>query len=623
MRLLDCTDLAKRHAGGRSGGARRGPRAAALLALLLLCCLFGPLAAPGVAAPAGAAAPARDSAQALLARLALQQAELTAGAGAAQDVFGCSVAISADTALIGAQYQATGRKDEAGAAYIFTRSGGVWTQQAELIAADGAAGDRFGCSVAISADTALVGAPLHDVAGQANAGAAYVFTRSGGAWIPEQTLTAADGVAYDAFGYSVAFSGGAALVGAPYHDAAGKDDAGAAYVFTRFGGVWTQEAKPVAAAGAAGDRFGYSVAISADTALAGAPFRDAAGKANAGAAYVFTRSAGAWTRRQTLTAAAGAAGDQLGYSLALEGDTALLGAPWHATAGKADAGAAYVFTRSGGSWTRQAKLTAADAGAAGDQFGSSVALAGDTALLGAPWHDTAGKSRAGAAYVFTRSGGDWTLQQTLTAATAGGDQLGYSVAIAEVTAIVGAPFHDTAGMDHAGAAYVFLTSPYIALFTPTSGPVGTVVTVTGTGFTGATAVTFNGVAAVFNVGSAARITATVPAGATSGKIAVTTTSGVTVTSAANFTVIPAPSLTKLKPAAAKRGATVIINGSGFGAKRGTSSVKFGAKKCATYLSWSNTRITCKVPETARYGRLNVVVTTAGGKSNAKSFRVKR
>ena len=178
MRLLDCTDLAKRRAGGRSGGARRGPRAAALLAITLLCCLFGPLAAPS------AAAPAHDSAQALRARLALQQAELIAGAGAAEDVFGCSVAISADTALVGAQYQATAGKDEAGAAYIFTRSAGVWTQEAKLTAADGAAGDRFGCSVAISADTALVGAPLHDVAGRANAGAVYVFTRSGGAWTP-------------------------------------------------------------------------------------------------------------------------------------------------------------------------------------------------------------------------------------------------------------------------------------------------------------------------------------------------------------------------------------------------------------------------------------------------------
>ena len=269
----------------------------------------------------------------------------------------------------------------------------------------------------------------------------------------------------------------------------------------------------------------------------------------------------------------------------------------------ADAGAAYVFARSAGAWTRRAKLTAdgaATAGAAGDQFGYSVALTEDTALVGAPWHDSAGRARSGAAYVFTRSGAAWTLQQTLTAATVAGDQLGYAVALAEVTALVGAPFHDAAGKDRAGAAYVFLTSPFISLFTPTSGPVGTVVTVTGTDFTGVTAVTFNGVAAIFSVGSAARITATVPAGASSGRIAVTA-AGSTVTSAARFTVIPAPSLTRLKPAAAERGATVTISGSGFGAKRGTSFVKFGVRKCATYLSWSNTKIKCKVPATAKYG----------------------
>ena len=541
MRPLDGTGLVERVVGRSPGGARRGPLAA-LLAVTLLGCLFCPLAAAAAAAP-NAAAP-DFSARTLLARLALRQAELTAGAGvAADDIFGCSVAISGDTALVGARYEATPGKDEAGAAYVFTRSAGVWTQEAKLIAADGAAGDRFGYAVAIAGDTALVGAPLHDVAGQANAGAAYVFTRSAGVWAAEQTLTAADAAAYDAFGYSVALSGDTALVGAPHHDAAGKDDAGAAYVFTRSAGVWTQAAEPVAAAGAAGDRFGYAVAISGDTALVGAPYHDVAGKANAGAASVFTRSGGAWTFRQTLTA--GAAGDRFGHAVAIAGDTALLGAPWHAAAGKADAGAAYVFTRSAGAWTRQAKLTAdaatTAAGAAGDQFGYSVAVAGDTALVGAPWRDTAGKARAGAAYVFTRSGAAWNPHQTLTAAIAGGDQFGYAVAVAGVTALVGSPFHDTAGMARAGAAYVFLTEPSIARFTPTLGPVGTVVTVTGTGFADATAVTFNGVAALFSVRSATRITATVPAGATSGRIAVTTPSS-TVMSAVRFTVIPAPLL---------------------------------------------------------------------------------
>jgi len=129
-------------------------------------------------------------------------------------------------------------------------------------------------------------------------------------------------------------------------------------------------------------------------------------------------------------------------------------------------------------------------------------------------------------------------------------------------------------------------------------------------------------APIFSVVSDAQITATVPAAATTGPIAVTTPGG-TGTSAASFTVIPAPSITKLKPTSAKRGATVTISGTGFGAAGVAGFVKFGAKKCATYLSWSDTRIKCKVPAKAKYGKVSVTVTTAGGASNAKSFTVKR
>ena len=518
MRTLDGTGLAKRGAAGRSGGVRRGPRAAALLGVTLLCCLFGPSAAAGAAAQSAAAqsaapaeaAPAHDSAQVLLARMAVRQAQLFAWDGAASDNFGYSVAFSGETALVGAPYHDTTGKVSAGAAYVFTRSGGLWTEQAQLIAGDGAAGDRFGHWVALSGETALVGAPYHDTAGKVSAGAAYVFTRSGGLWTEQAQLIAGDGAAEDKFGYSVALSGETALVGAPNHATKGLENAGAAYVFTRSGGSWPQQAQKIA-----GDI---------------------------------------------------ATGDQFGFSVALFGETALVGAKFHDTAGKVGAGAAYVFSRSGGSWTEQAQLFGWD-GAAGDDFGFSVALSGGTALIGAPRHDAA-------------------------------------------------------GLANAGIAYVFLTAPSITLFAPTAGPVGTAVTLTGTGFSGATAVTFNGTAAAtFSVDSDAQVTAAVPSGATSGPIAVTTPGG-TGTSAANYTVIPAPSITKLKPASGKRGATVTISGSGLGATRGGSSVRFGNKKCAQYVSWSDTQIKCKVPTKATYGSLNVTVKTAGGVSNAVSFTVK-
>ena len=367
MRALDGTGHAKRLARGRSRGARRGPLAAALTALLMLGCLLG-------LAATASAAPLDSSAEALLARLALQQSELTAAAGAAADIFGSSVAISGDTALVGAPLHDTAGAADAGAAYVFVRSAGSWTQQAKLTAADGAAHDSFGYSVALSGDTALVGASRHDTAGLADAGAAYVFTRSGGSWTQQAQLTA--GAAGDIFGGSVALSGETALVGAVRHDSGGAADAGAAYVFTRSAGSWTQQAQLIAADAAAADWFGGSVAVSGDTALVGAYGRDTPGQADAGAAYIFTRSAGSWTQQALLIADAGAAGDMFGNSVALSGETALVGARFHDTVGQADAGAAYVFTRSGGSWMQQAKLTAAD-GAALDSFGYSVALSGE------------------------------------------------------------------------------------------------------------------------------------------------------------------------------------------------------------------------------------------------------
>ena len=180
-----------------------------------------------------------------------------------------------------------------------------------------------------------------------------------------------------------------------------------------------------------------------------------------------------------------------------------------------------------------------------------------------------------------------------------------------------------------GNAYVSITPPSalpeITGFSPTSGPVGTSVTLTGTGFTGATTVEFGGTAATsYSVVGDTQITTTVPAGATSGPIAVTTPGG-TATSGASFTVtvIAKPSLSRLSPTAAKRGVTVTLTGTSFGSKRGTSYVKFGTTKCGTYVSWSNTRIKCKVPAKAVFGKRYVRVTTAAGTSNAKTFTVKR
>ena len=218
-----------------------------------------------------------------------QQAELTASDGTAFDKFGWSVAISGDTALVGAPQHAVGSNAYQGAAYVFAGSGSTWTQRAELTAADGAAWDKLGSSVALSGDTAVIGAPRH-VVGSTFHGAAYVFAGSGGTWTQQAELTASDGAAWDFFGFSVAISGDTALVGAPSHAVSGNSQQGTAYVFAGSGSTWTQQAELSASDGAAGDNFGWAVAFSGNSALVGALYHAVGGNPLQGAAYVFVNA---------------------------------------------------------------------------------------------------------------------------------------------------------------------------------------------------------------------------------------------------------------------------------------------------------------------------------------------
>ena len=208
-------------------------------------------------------------------------------------------------------------------------------------------------------------------------------------------LTASDATAGDRFGFSVSIDGNTAVVGALLHDDDGLSS-GSAYVFVRSAGIWTQQAKLTASDAAANDLFGISVAIDGDTAVIGASGDRDAGF-NTGSAYVFVRSGTSWTQQAKLTAGDAAADDTFGFSVSIDGDTAVVGAPFDDDAGNFS-GSAYVFVRSGTSWTQQAKLTASDA-AAGDLFGFSVSIDGDTAVVGVLLDDDAGTS-SGSAYVF-------------------------------------------------------------------------------------------------------------------------------------------------------------------------------------------------------------------------------
>jgi hypothetical protein len=375
--------------------------------------------------------------------------------GADGDLFGISVALSGDTAIVGAPADDVGANTDQGSAYIFVRTGTTWTQQAQLTATGGAANDRFGGSVALSGDTAIVGAFFDTVGANANQGSAYVFTRTGTTWSQQAQLTAIGGAANDFFGTSVALSGDTAIVGASLDDVGANLDQGSAYVFTRSGTTWTQQAQLTATGGAAGDQFGYSVAVDGDTAIVGVPNDNVGANSDQGSAYVFTRSGTNWTQQAQLTAADGAVGDLFGYSIALFGDTALVGALGNNVGANSDQGSAYVFTRSGTNWTQQAQLTAAD-GAVDDLFGISVALSGDTAVVGA-YADTVGANiNQGSAYVFTRSGTTWTQQAQLTATGGAVDDLfGYSVALSGDTAVVGAYLDDVGATANQGSAWFF------------------------------------------------------------------------------------------------------------------------------------------------------------------------
>jgi hypothetical protein len=373
--------------------------------------------------------------------------KLTASDGTASELFGIGVAVSGDTAVVGAPQKAAPSPVE-GAAYVFTRSGGAWTEQAKLVPSDGAAADRFGQAVAMSGDTVVVGAFWHDKGVNLDQGAAYVFTRSGGTWTEQAKLTASDGSKDDQFGFSVAVSGDTAVIGAP------SDDQGSAYVFTRAGGSWTEQTKLVGSDAAPEDSFGERVAISGNTAVVGGSGDDVDGKDGQGSAYVFIRSGQTWTEQAKLTASDGAAGDQFGFWVSVSGDTAVLGAFMDDVGTNLDQGSAYVFSRDGQTWTEQAKLTASD-GAATDQFARSVAVSGHKVVAGAQSDDVDGKAGQGSAYVFTRSTGTWSEQARLVAQDgAAGDTFGVSVGLSGDTAIVGSGFAQVGANPAQGAAYV-------------------------------------------------------------------------------------------------------------------------------------------------------------------------
>jgi hypothetical protein len=394
----------------------------------------------------------------------VEEAELTGSDGAAGDYFGWSVAVSGSTAVVGAPWKTVGSNFRQGAAYVFVQTGGTWTQQTELTPSDGASGDGFGVSIAITGSTAVVGAPYHTVGSNSYQGAAYVFVESGGTWSQEAELIASDGGARDYFGGSVALSGSTAVVGAPGKTVGSNSEQGAAYVFVESGGTWSQQAELTASDGAYLDQFGVSVAVDGGTAVVGAYNHTVGSNHWQGAAYVFVQNGETWRQQAELTASDGAAEDLFGYSVAVSGSTAVVGAYRH----KLVTGAAYVFVQSGGAWSQQAELTASD-GETNESFGWSVAVSASTAVVGALNNTVGSNTGQGTAYVFVERGGTWSQQAELTSADgAANDNFGTSVAVSGSTVVAGAYHHQVGSNPIQGAAYVFVPPVTTVSISPTS-----------------------------------------------------------------------------------------------------------------------------------------------------------
>lgn len=310
-----------------------------------------------------------------------QQARLVASPSRPGDYFGTSVALDGDTAVVGAPRDDFGDQfPDAGSAYVFTRSGATWTLQARLTPPRPWKDGLFGWSVAVQGNTAVIGAPRYR--GEVVSGLTFVFTRSGATWSQRAVLVPSDARYDDLFGLAVAIDRGSIIVGASGHATASGGDAGAAYVFVHTAAGWIEQAElTVVLRGSPIERFGTAVDISADTVVVGAISGNARHIAFTGAAYVFTRSGGVWAQEAKLVAKHPHEFDYFGCAVAVQSGVAVVGA--EARTAESTEGAAYVFHRRGTSWIQREPLVPM---ATLDPilFGAAVALDGSTLLVGAP-----------------------------------------------------------------------------------------------------------------------------------------------------------------------------------------------------------------------------------------------
>jgi hypothetical protein len=353
------------------------------------------------------------------------------------DEFGYSVAIFGNYAVIGAPSDNVGANTDQGCVYVFVRNQSVWTEQAKIVASDGAAGDRFGYSVAIYNTYLVVGAMM-DNSPTIDAGSVYVFLRSGTSWTEQAKLVAGNAAANDHFGCSVAIDGIYAVIGAKDDDVGADVDEGSVYIFSRSGSTWTQQDNIITPFGTAGDHFGYSVAISGDYLVAGANDDDVDGVTDAGSAHVFLRSGSNWGYQDALRDPANIGDEDAHYgeAVAISGNYIVVGAPYRTSYAGA---VAFVYLRNGIAWDQQTTLfaNANDFSTPVNQFGFSISMEGDYVLIGANTTTMNGVIRKGAAHLFRRDGTEWIKVRGIDdPAGVNEDRMGSAVAVSGMNCVV-------------------------------------------------------------------------------------------------------------------------------------------------------------------------------------------
>ncbi len=382
------------------------------------------------------------------------------------DYFGKAVAIDGDTAVVGAY---SVNNERPGFAYVFDRGPAGWVKTACLTPSDGGSSDQFGNWVGISGDRVIVGAEFHDSSFGNNSGAAYVYERTGGVWSEVAKLLPSDAQKQHNFAENVAISGDNALIGVRF-DSDNGNNSGAAYFFRRIGDTWTETQKVVAGDAERNALYGDAVALDGDVAVVGSWRKDGGkGLNNCGAAYVLERIGGTWVETARLTPSDARAGAEFGRSVGIQGTTLVVGA-WNDSALGSNRGKAYVYEKLRGVWTETAVLTD-PLGSTDARFGFSSDVDGDTVVVGSRFDAVVGL-RSGSVNVFRRGAAGWEhVRRIIPTDAAPFDEFGHAVAVSRGTVLIGAPFD----RGQRGGAYLYpvdeCTTPLGAAFsaTPTSG----------------------------------------------------------------------------------------------------------------------------------------------------------